>query len=520
MTNTTNEIELTHKLEQATIYEDRVDVVRTASVTLSAGAHALRFRLLSPLVDEDRLVARLEGPGHVDDVVVVRYVVDDGLDEIKNRREQRGRARQRLRTELQLAQDDADLSQHELRATEQSLSLWSVANARRLGRGLASNAPADQDAALAAFQTRLLQAADVANAAHAQLARLQESLKQIDLEDARPEPTRKRRVCDVIVRASSTGGDHKVVLTTVLPCAAWRPTHEARLLREGTSQRVRFVTHAAVWNRTGEAWTGVKLVLSTARPALGAELPPLSADRLSLRQKTAEERKTIVVEHRVEAIPDSATKGGAPGVDDGGEARVFSVPACDIPDDGRPHQVELASFEAPAATAKVAVPEKAPQVFLRASFVNAGRGPILAGPVTLVDNGAWTGTGDVLYTGAGEDLDLSFGSDDRFAVRMNKRCIIEKKTLGKDIEHWLQEVTLTSTATTSEQVLVLLRLPVSEVAQVKVLQSPQHGTEGELKLDAHGLARVTTTIEPGRERRIATAFSFDTSGDVRMPPPW
>jgi uncharacterized protein (TIGR02231 family) len=515
-----NEIALTHKLEQATIYEDRVDVVRTASVTLTAGAHALRFRLLSPLIDEDRLVARLEGPGHVDDVVVVRHVVDDGLDEIKKRREQRGRDRQRLRVELQAAQDDVDLAQHELRSAEQCLSWWSTANARRLGRGLASNAPADQDAAFAGFQTNLLHAADVANAAAAQLARVQESLKQVDLDDARPEPTRKRRVCDVIVRASSTGGDHKVVLTTVLPCAAWRPTHEARLLREAGGPRVRFLTHGAVWNRTGEAWTGVKLVLSTARPALGAELPPLSPDRLSLRQKSAEERKTIVVEQRIEAVPDSATKGGAPGVDDGGEARVFSVPACDIPDDGRPHQVELASFEAPCAVAKVAVPEKAPQVFLRASFVNAGRGPILAGPVTLVDNGAWTGTGDVLYTGAGEDMDLSFGSDDRFAVRLNKRCIVEKKTLGKDLEHWLQEVTLTSTATTAEQVLLLLRLPVSELAQVKVLQSPQHGTEGELKLDAHGLARVTTTIEPGRDRRVAAAFLYETTGDVRIPSPW
>ena len=79
---------------------------------------------------------------------------------------------------------------------------------------------------------------------------------------------------------------------------------------------------------------------------------------------------------------------------------------------------------------------------------------------------------------------------------------------------------MTSTATTTEQVLVLLRLPVSELAQVKVLQSPQHGTEGELKLDSHGLARVTTTIEPGRERRVAAAFSYDTTGDVRMPPPW
>ncbi len=513
---------LDHRLEQVTIYEDRADVVRTAAITLTSGAHPLRFTALSPLIDEDRLVARLEGPGHIDDVVIVRKVVDDGLDEIQARRAQRSRERQALQAELQRAQDDVDLSLHELRATEQCLQWWASANARRLGKGEGGDdVDTGLDAGFADFQKKLVQAADVVDAAHAGLSCVQEALKQIDVEDARPEPTRKRRVCDVIVRASSTGGECRVVLSTVLPCAAWRPTHEARLLRsEAKATSVRFLTHAAVWNRTGEDWKNAKLVLSTARPALGAELPPLSEDRLHLRQKSAEERRTIVVEHRTEAVPPSATQGGAPGVDDGGEARVFSVAAADIPDDGRPHLVELASFEAPCTLAHVAIPEKAAQVFVRASFVNSGRGPILAGPVNLVDQGAWTGTGDVLYTGAGDDLDLSFGSDDRFAASINKRCIVEKKTLGKDIEHWLQEVTVTSTSTTPQQVLVLLRLPVSELAQVKVLQSPQHGTEGELKLDSHGLARVTTTIEPGRERRIAAAFAFDTSGDVRLPPPW
>jgi uncharacterized protein (TIGR02231 family) len=283
---------------------------------------------------------------------------------------------------------------------------------------------------------------------------------------------------------------------------------------------MRVTTHGAVWNRTGEAWRGARLVLSTARPSLGAELPGLSEDRLRLRQKTAEEKKTIVIEHRIERVPPSASQGGAPGVDDGGEARIFAVDGADIPDDGRPHSVELASFEVPCALLRVAIPERAPQVFLRASFKNGGRHPLLAGPVTLIDNGAWAGTGDVLFTGAGDDLDLSMGSDDRFTVRLTKKVIIEKRTLSKDLSHYVQEATLTSTATTPEPVLVILRLPVSEVAQVKVLQSPQHGTDGELKIDAHGLARVNAVLAPGKDKKVAVAFTFDTSGDVQIPAPW
>ncbi len=539
MTENPRTIDLDHTISQVTVYEDRADVVRVAVVDLPAGAHALRFVALSPLIDEARLVARFEGGagvGHVDDVVVVRRVVDDGLDDILRRREARGRVRDQINSERRAATDDVDHSVHAQGIVERALALWTRAEGRRLGRG---DDGANVDDALQKFRLQLHQAAEAVATAQARLARLDERLRKIQLDDDRKEPSRQRRVCDVIVRVSSTGGSARVVLTTIVPCAAWRPTHEARLLRShsgasaasgdaasraqgqpAAAGTVRFLTHGAVWNRTGEHWRGARLVLSTARPALGAELPPLSEDRLRLRQKTAEERKTIVVEQRTERVPPSATQGGAPGVDDGGEARVFSVVGADIPDDGRPHAVALASFEAPCALDLVAVPERATQVFLRASFKNSGRGPILAGPVTLVDDGAWVGTGDVLFTGAGDDLDLSFGSDDRLATSITRRLHTEKKLVGKNIEHWIREVTLTSTAPTTLSVLVLLRLPVSELAQVKVLQSPHHGTEGEVKVDSHGLARVVAVVEPGKERRVGLAWSYETSGDVQLPPPW
>ena len=52
----------------------------------------------------------------------------------------------------------------------------------------------------------------------------------------------------------------------MVPCAAWRPTHRARL-GEG---HVLFETDAAVWQATGEAWNDVTLQLSTARSSCSA----------------------------------------------------------------------------------------------------------------------------------------------------------------------------------------------------------------------------------------------------------
>lgn len=509
-----------HRVAVVTVYEDRADVVRRADVELDAGAHVLVFKNLSPLIDEDRLVARVEGSGHVDDVSVVRHYVDDGADAIRARRVARAQERAKLNEARQARVDEVDLAKKALISAQSALSSWSKAQARRIGRGASD---VDIDVSFSLFRNNIEQASNALIAGQAEVTRLDAKMQKLDLDDQRPEPSTLRRVCDVVVRVSSPGGKSVIVVTTVLPCAAWRPTHEARLLRHD-APKVRLTTHGAVWNRTGEIWNNTRLVLSTARPSLGAELPQLSEDRLRLRQKTAEEKKTVFIEHRIERVPPSASQGGAPGVDDGGEARVFGVDTIDIPDDGRPHNVELQSFEVPCALARVCMPEKAPQVFVRASFKNGGRAPILAGPVTLVDNGAWTGTGDIFFCGVGDDVDLSFGSDDRYSVRLEKKVIVEKRTLSKDISHYLQEATITSTASSSaassEPIQVILRLPVSEVAQVKVLLSPQHGTEQNIVADSHGLVRVNASIDGARDKRVAIAFSFDTSGDVHIPAPW
>jgi hypothetical protein len=63
-------------------------------------------------------------------------------------------------------------------------------------------------------------------------------------------------------------------------------------------------------------------------------------------------------------------------------------------------------------------------------------------------------------------------------------------------------------------------MPVSELAQVKVLHSAAHSTVPEPKPDSHGLVRVPVTVEGGHDKRIAIVFTFDVSGDVRLPDPW
>ena len=530
------------KIVRVTVFEDRADVVRTGEVTLSPGGSLLIVCDLPAVLSDHHVVARLEPlePGaavhaHVNDVRIDRRVIG-GDDDLAARRAAQHEELEKIDEEVRAAGEDLQQCEASVAASESALRRWAHGASLAAGRGHAGKDA--WSAGFAAFEADL-------DAVHAQRTSARAALAVVKRRRAHAaevrggKPTGQRTVAQLSLRVSvqaAAPARMKLIVSTLVPCAAWRPTHEARLLAAPAvgsaraAEHVRFTTYGAVWNRTGESWHGVELVLSTARPSAGAVLPPLRADRLSLRTKTAEERKTIVVEHRQESVPKSAVEGTAPGVDDGGEARTFRVARASVPDDGRPHRVELGEFQAPCTTARVAYPELVPQVFLRASLKNPGPSPILAGAVTLVieiDGDAtpsnsscmWVGTGDVLYVGAGESFDLSFGSDDRFVVRTSTRRVDDKKLVGKDIVHFVREAVLSQSGAAAERVLVHLRLPVSELKQLRVLPSPHHGND-DTKPDEHGVVRIPIDLPPGVERKVALAFSFDTSGDVRIPDPW
>lgn len=509
-----------HVVSHVTVYEDRADIVRRVVVDVPVGASAVVLRDLSPLIDEGRVLARIDGAAHVDDIRVERRFAAEP-DAVGRRRAQREAWRVERRDERAGLVVAVTLAEQQRRLAESLLRSWASSSSRRTGRGAVDIAHIEAERQR--LQQAVLDADSVLVSARAAVARLDAAIEQQERVD---EPTVEapRRVCDVVVRLSAAAaGPLTIVVSTVVPCAAWRPEHDASLVREhddATTGTVHVAGHGSVWNRTGEDWRNCSLTLSTARPSLGAQVPPLLADRLRLRTKTAEERRTIVVEHRTEAVPKDASRGGAPGVDDGGEVRAFSVENATIPDDGRPHRLALFSFSSPAKLARVAVPEKSRHVFLRASFRNQGTSPLLAGPVQLRDNGAFVGVGDVHFVGVGDDLDLAFGSDDAFTVDFDKRRIDEKRIVGKDIAHWVQQARLTSTRSLPTSVQVLFRLPVSELAQLKVLPSPQHTTIGEVRPDEHGLVQASTVVDAAGERTLALAFSFDTSGDVVVPAPW
>lgn len=496
---------------RVTAFEDRAQVVRAVEVTVPAGRCEVVLEGVTPLLSDAHLSARCEGATVEEVRADRRWAAPAESDQLPA-----------LRTELQAAE----------RARAGAKRTWERARERAaaaeamVARYLEHVGPAvwagdDGHQGWREALATLEGAADVAHAGVDEARAAQRAADEVcdRLERLLHDADRHevRFLCDVTVRLfAEAAGPVTLALTAVVPCALWRPAHEARLMADG---QVRWTTYGTVWQRTGEAWRGIELALSTDRPGAGADLPELGEDRLRLREKAV--KKRVVLEHREEAVSQDRGDAAVPGVYDGGEARVFVVEGVvDVPDDGRPHRVATGGFESACDRGLQACPEVAAHVFLRAKLRNLGAQPLLAGPVTLVRDGAYVGVGEIAYVGPGEPFELSFGSDDRFGVTCERSREVEKRTLAKDRTHFVTRARIASSAATRERVNVVLRLPVSELEALDVRTSEDWCTDGKPAPDAEGLVRLEADLAPGEAQRVTLGFHLERSGDVVLPDPW
>jgi uncharacterized protein (TIGR02231 family) len=511
-------IEVEAPVRRVTVMEDRAQVLRRARLRLEPGRHVLSVFRVSPLLVDRSLRGGLEGPGG--------RLVDLGVERVSTVAATRPELQQELREQLDRLKRDRVAGQHRLelaRAEQKGLrqvrgfALQHIC--QQAGRGL-EQAPAWRQS-LGELDGKL-------DRAEEELARMEHADE--DLEE------RMRRLGDRLwaamqptvhywatLRAAleiETAGEYEVGWEYLVPCALWRPAHQAEL--PGEEGVLRWTTLGTVWQNTGEAWDDVELRLSTERPTLGAELPLLEEDRLHLRPKSDEEKQTIQVSSRDEAIEAispgldaEAHVSVVPGVDDGGEVRVFELPhPVTIPSDGRAHLVPLDHFESEARLDLVCFPEATDAVLLRSQQSNTGGRPLLAGPVRLVQNGGFTGRGQIPFVAPGEAFALGWGSQDELQVVRRTGQRSEEKTLGRRVCHTIwTRVYLSNTGTEPRRVTVTERVPVSEVEEVQVKVVSKETTAGyretpeghlvwEIELQPRGQHELELTYEVDAHRKV------------------
>ncbi len=324
----------------------------------------------------------------------------------------------------------------------------------------------------------------------------------------------------VEVALDAPAGPVVLSLRYLVPAALWRPSYRASL----SGDQVTLTAQATLWQRTGEDWPAVPVTLSTARPSTGATLPPLHTDSLRLRDKTAAERKTIKAQAWDQSIQKASLSDeqGLPGVDDGGESRTLTVARpLAVPSTGRPHRAAIAEGTVPASVRWRCVPEQAALVFREVTLDNPLPIPLLAGPVTLITDGGTCGIGEIPFVAPGERFPLSFGSEDDVTVRYHREAQIEERFALADHRWLTQRVELTSTGEAPLQIELVLRTPVSELKQVKIILNREERTSsGMTGPDDQGFVRWTVKLPAGGSASRKVAFRIERASNVQLPDFW
>lgn len=508
---------------RVTFFEDRAEVTRTATFDLQPGPSQVRLGGVSPYVADRSVQAAAAGQGVRVTGATVRRMIE--LRPVMEHAELHALEAEAKAAELEArrAAEAMDRLAREAQHAEQLYRDW-LATLAQLPPALA------EDAVAADWRTR-----------HDELlrrrleARDQHLAQQWRREDAERVRLRAReRLAHGQARLSRTvtwievqldleaPATLEVEVTYQTPCALWRPEHVLHLgeLDADGHATAELVTFAAVWHRAAETWDAIDARFSTARPAAAANAPILPEDVLLKRVKTADERRHVDVEIREETVSlaglgaDSRTVDELPGVDDGGQPRLYAAQApIALTSNGLPARVEIQRRTVDVQVARVLMPELAAVAHVKATGTLTG-GPLLAGPARVVRRGSLIGRCKLKFIADGERFELGFGPDDAVRARRQTEQKRDTTLLGTQKVQRTVELFVSNISGELRRVTLTERVLISEIddVQVKLLDTKGWRWDAE-----HGFLHRDVDLPPRRTDTFAITYELTAKSNVNLP---
>ncbi len=265
------------KVVSVTVYPLTALVTREVEVPEGQGTAELVVTPLPPTTVQSSLYAEgAEGVRVLSTRFRTRPIMEDTREDVR-------RLQDELK-QLQRSQDKAESDMKANQATQQYLTKlenYTAATTTHSAEKGAVNS--DNAIALSKYliDTRLEKARELITLQH-EVQNIQEKVEfaRRKLADITGSPTRTEQDA-VIVVDKGNGAAAKVRLNYLVNSASWHPQYKLRAGKEAR-EAVRLEYLAAVSQHTGEDWSNVKLVLSTAEPMLNSAPPDLRALNISV----------------------------------------------------------------------------------------------------------------------------------------------------------------------------------------------------------------------------------------------
>lgn len=536
-----------------TVYADRALVTRKGTIHLEAGEHELQVNTL-PQFNRDSLRANGIGPQGTRILNVEVATAFHG-------RPPEGELR-RLQDELdQLVQNRQLLEARQAALNDRRQWLRALGEqSKDFAKGLAQGQMKPQDCAdfFKFAATQALEDAEAAQGFDLQLKEVQQDIgakmRELAQKQGHDQPDRLAAVVTVTLAQE---GDLALELSYLVTGASWRPQYDVRV-QMNEDQRggeVELTYVGVVQQSTGEAWEGVQLSLSTARPSLAAKLPELDPWYLDVfapappqplpAPRAAQARGVYSAASMPQGVqpmammaPIVASFGGVDSevaepvlpqpeeagvatatVEQTGTALVFRVGrSVDIPSDNSPHKTTIARDHLPCTFDYVCAPTIADSVHLRAAIVNTTERVLLNGDASIFLSSQYVGTTKLKQTAHAETFKVFLGLDDGIKVKREliERSVDKGNVLQSGIRRitYAYRITVHNYASTRRDVVIRDRLPVSQHEKVKVrVQNIQPAPKERTKLE---LAVWQFTLAPDAEQKIEYQFVVEHPQEMKI----
>jgi uncharacterized protein (TIGR02231 family) len=334
-------------------------------------------------------------------------------------------------------------------------------------------------------------------------------------------------------------GDLELSFTYNVPGATWTPEY---LVRYDTGKEsIDLAYSARVQQSTGEDWKDVALVLSTARPQLGAAPPaitPLYLQRImralkdELHVRGGSAMKSAIMETATAAyVPPApaqaqefeAEQPGA-GLASSEFAATFAIPKhVDLASGSDPRRVLILQDKLTGKLSRYTAPRLSQNVFVKGSVTNTLDAPLLAGTAEVYietttagaqgKTSSFVGKETLAPVATGQEFPVHLGIDQDMKVthKLEKKEYLTKEGATIKKIRYSYVVTLESFKKGAAEVVLQDRIPVSTMKEIKVADVDLDPKPSEERED--GIITWNLAPAPRQKIEIRLAYTIEFPGD-------
>jgi uncharacterized protein (TIGR02231 family) len=350
------------------------------------------------------------------------------------------------------------------------------------------------------------------------IAEIEEELKRLNKEKTNLENElkgygkRKERTKGISILLYSKKDSRGIIeVSYLVQGAGWRSGYDLRTNSITGRYVVEYI--AMIFQNSGEDWKDAELRVSTQRPASFRDIPdqrPWYVDKLERREVLPFLKKGLEL---ARGAPDVEKKAEeieiTPRVEEELAAVNFILPeGINIPSDGKPHRIVLATKDKETAIRYTTVPRISPYAYLKAEFENPLAYPILPGKMKIYLDGRFVGEillNKTLYPGEKREIPLGIDESIKIERKLTKKFTEYQGTFTKETAISYEYMTEITNGKSKEiEVELKDNLPVSRNEKIKIeVKEPKD--RALIKED--GSYIVLLKLKPHETYRLKTSFT-------------